>query len=278
VNLHPPRLLHCAYEYFALYVGLGLLGLICLTWTPFAMLLHPLLPRRSGGRVGRVAITLGFRIYINCLAALRACRFDFGELDALRGEPAMIIAPNHPCLLDAVLIISRLPVTCVMKAELMQNLFLGAGARLAGYIRNDSLRGMVSRAADSLRQGSHLLMFPEGTRSTRFPVNRFVGAIGLMARAAGVPVQTVFIDTDSPYLSKGWPLFRKPALPITYRIRLGRRFDAPKNVHAFVAELEAYYVGELTGTTPLIQEWLPPAASESVAPLHGDTVRATAQP
>jgi hypothetical protein len=31
-------------------------------------------------------------------------------------------------------------------------------------------------------------------------------------------VQTVFIETDSAYLSKGWPLFRKPSMPITYRI------------------------------------------------------------
>ena len=115
-----------------------------------------------------------------------------------------------------------------MKAELERNFFLGAGARLAGYIGNESVHRMIDRSIASLRQGADLLVFPEGTRTTRSPVNAFTGSIGIIARHANVPVQTVIIDTDSPYLSKGWPLLRKPALPITYRIRLGRRFDPPE--------------------------------------------------
>ena len=34
-----------------------------------------------------------------------------------------------------------------------------------------------------------------------------------MARAAGAPVQAVLIEAESPYLSRGWPLFRRPVLP-----------------------------------------------------------------
>jgi len=158
----------------------------------------------------------------------------------------MIIAPNHPSLLDAVMVLSRLPdVVCVMKTALLDNIFLGAGARLARYIRNDSLVRIVGSAAESLRDGSHLLIFPEGTRSTRFPVNAFKGATAGIAKRAGVAVQTVFIETDSPFLCKGWPLFRKPAMPMRYRIRLGRRFDPPADAHAFQAELERYFNEEL---------------------------------
>ena len=62
-----------------------------------------------------------------------------------------------------------------------------------------------------------------------------------MARNAGAPIQAVFIEADTPYLRKGWPLFRKPPLPLAYRARLGRRF-APT---ASAAELEAYYAAEL---------------------------------
>ncbi|TPW14759.1 MAG: putative phospholipid biosynthesis acyltransferase, partial [Halothiobacillaceae bacterium] len=65
------------------------------------------------------------------------------------------------------------------------------------------------------------------------------------------PVQTVFIETDSRYLSKGWPLFRKPALPITYRIRLGRRFEPQDNVRSLVTELERYFAAELSGRAPM---------------------------
>ncbi len=241
-----PDRLRAAYEHAVLYYGLGLLGLICLTWTVFAVPLYPLLPRRWGTFVGRRVIMIGFRFYLAAISITGTCRFDLKELDALRTMGPLIVAPNHPSLLDAVMLLSRLPdAVCVMKAELLDNIFLGAGARLARYIRNDSLVRIVAQAEDNLRGGSQLLIFPEGTRTTRQPVNPFKAALAGIAKRAGVPVQTVLIETDSPFLSKGWPLFRKPAMPMHYRVRLGRRFDEPTDAHAFQAELERYFMSEL---------------------------------
>lgn len=217
-----------------------------------ATLLYVILPKHFAGVVGRFAIMFGFHLYIRFLAMMGSFRFDISELDALRGQPPMIIAPNHPCLLDAVMVISRLPnVACIMKASLIDNIFLGAGARLAGYIRNGAARKMMRDAAASLRKGNHLLIFPEGTRTTRLPINSFTGGVGFIACRADVPVQTVFIETNSLYLSKGWPLFRIPALPITYRIRLGRRFEPGNDTKAFIRELEHYFAEELNTRPPM---------------------------
>ena len=49
------RPLKILYEYFALYSSLTLLGLICLTWSVFALPLYFILPRtpRHGGRPAR---------------------------------------------------------------------------------------------------------------------------------------------------------------------------------------------------------------------------------
>ena len=47
---------------------------------------------------------------------------------------------------------------------------------------------------------------------------------------AQVPIQTVIIETDSPYLGKGWPIWRTPRVPVVFRVRLGRRF-APEADH-----------------------------------------------
>ena len=78
------------------------------------------------------------------LKATGIIRLDLDELDALRGERSLLVAPNHPSLLDAVLIISRLPsMTCIMKAKIWDSPLLGAGALLAAYIRNDSAGKMV---------------------------------------------------------------------------------------------------------------------------------------
>lgn len=240
------RSLLAIYDYLLLYLGLAWLGLLCLGWTLIATLLHPLLPRRSGTALGRYVIMAGFRIYLATLSLSQRCRFDLQALDALRDDVPLIIAPNHPGLLDAVMIISRLPnVACVMKAELMNNLFLGAGARLAGYIRNASVRQILQQAYADFDGGSHLLLFPEGTRTTRRPVNPLTGSTALISRQAGVPVQTVFIETDSPFLGKGWPLFRKPTMPLYFRVRLGRRFAPPQDARLFTAELEQYFKEEL---------------------------------
>jgi len=240
------KLLWTAYEYVAMVLGLGALALICLVWLPFALLCS-VLPRRLGSFVGRLAIMIGFRLYLHFLTVFCACRFDLKALDALREGPSLVVVANHPSLLDVVLIASRLPnAVCIMKAALMDNILLGAAARLARYIHNDKPVRMVRRASRELHAGAHLVIFPEGSRTSNFPFDGCTSAASLIARHAQTPVQTLFIDFSSPYLGKAWPLFRKPELPLRFSIRLGRRFDPPTRVLAFTAELGDYYRSSLS--------------------------------
>jgi 1-acyl-sn-glycerol-3-phosphate acyltransferase len=250
--LRPLKIIH---EYVVAYTLLTLLGVICLLFSVWAMLMYPLLPRRMGTAAGRFGIMAGFRLFSWMLSMTGAYRLDLSAIDSLRDGPPVILAPNHPSLIDALLILTRHPnIACVMKAELMGNLFLGAGSRLARYIPSDQPRQMIKDAVEDLRNGGVLLLFPEGTRTTRDPLNPLKASIGVIAKHARVPVQVAIIETDSPYLSKGWPLFRRPNLPITYRIRLGKRFDPPVDVNSFMSALEREYTQQLTGA--LQSEWL----------------------
>ncbi len=259
------RILLGAYDCAVFYLGLAWFGVICLTWTLFAVVMHPLLPGDAGRRLGRWGIMRGFRMFLKTLALSGRFQFDLGELDSLRHEKSLIIASNHPSLWDAVLIASRLPdVVCVMKAEIIGNIFLGAGARLARYIRNTSVRQMITLAVADLRLGSHVLLFPEGTRTVRLPFNPLKGSIGVIAHRAGAPVQTVFIETDSPFLTKGWPVYRMPPLPATYRVRLGKRFNAPVSSTALMSDLEQYFTEQLTDPSPV--QPAPPAQLVQLAP------------
>lgn len=231
--------LWAAYEYFAMVIGLGALAAICLFWLPFALVLKPLLPRRIGQPLGRRATMLGFRIYLGFLGLACACRFDLAALDRLAEEGPLILAANHPSLLDAVMIVSRLPnAVCVMKAAIMDNLLFGAAARLSRYIRNDAPLAMILDGREELRRGAQLLIFPEGTRTREFPLGPCQPTVGLIARSSGVPVQPLIIEFSSPYLGKTWPLFRRPRLPLSCRIRLGERLPPSGDIATFTADLE----------------------------------------
>jgi 1-acyl-sn-glycerol-3-phosphate acyltransferase len=116
---------------------------------------------------------------------------------------------------------------------------------------------MVREAVTDLRAGGVLLLFPEGTRTLRSPINPLKKSIAVIARRARVPVQTLLIETDSPFLSKGWPWLARPSLPVTYRVRLGRRFDPPQDVARFMRELEQYYRSELQSSAAA--PWVAPA-------------------
>lgn len=228
--------------WLALQAHLLVLGLMSVGWNLAALLLYPLLPRPQGLRIGRYMIARGYGLFWRLAAFTGMMRLDADVLDTLRDEPGLIIVANHPSMLDAVMLMARLPRSaCIMKASLMHNPLLGPGARLARYIRNDSAYGMIQCAVQDLQAGGQLVMFPEGTRTTRAPLNPFHASFTLIARRAGVPIQALFIDTDSPYLGKGWPIWRLPPLPILFRVRMGRRF-APQDDHeALMAEIESYY-------------------------------------
>ena len=238
-------------EYILFYVCLLYFGVFGVALSIASVPLYHVLPQAQRSRFGRWIIGVLFRGFLWLARLCKLGRLDLSALDALRGERGILIAPNHPCLLDAVFVIAHVPdVACIMKAEIWDNVVLGGGARLAGYIRNDSTVSMVRRSAQALREGWPLLVFPEGTRTRRAPVNEFKGGFALIAKRAGAPVQTVFIETNSPFLSKGWPLFRKPRFPLVYRARLGRRFSVDGDVKSFMRELRVYYGEELAARAP----------------------------
>jgi 1-acyl-sn-glycerol-3-phosphate acyltransferase len=226
---------------------LMLLGGVSLAWNVVALLLYPLLPRQQGLRLGRAVIARTYAAFWRLAGWSGILQMDASALDPFRDEPGLIIVANHPSMLDALMLVARLPRSaCVMKSSLMRNVFLGPGARLARYICNDSPRGLIRQAVNDLKQGGQLVQFPEGTRTTQHPINPFRPGATLIAKLAQAPIQTVFIDTDSPYLGKNWPLWRLPPLPIVFSVRLGRRFAPSQDPDALLAEIEHHFANGMS--------------------------------
>ena len=229
-----------------------LAGGTLLAWPAVAFVIRHVTPAGRRARVGQRWTQRALGFLARRLDRLDVLKIETRGLAGLQGEGrTLLLVPNHPSMLDAPIVVSQLPnVCCIMKSALLNNPFTGSGARLAAYVDNGSLTGMVRRAIAALHGGSHLLVFPEATRTDRHPVGEFTRAYALIAQKAGVPMQTLLIETESPYGTKGWPLWRRPTvLPIQVGIRQGLRFEPDADVDRVVARMQAYFEGELGART-----------------------------
>ena len=204
-------------------------GIFGLLFTLAALPLRLVLPRRIATRLGRSLLHLAFRVFVRYLRATGLVYADLDSLKPLRdSKTPVIIAPNHTSLWDAVFVISCLPQpVCIMKESILRNPFLGGGARLAGYIPNGSSSRLIRDASEAVAEGGQLLVFPEGTRTRRDArwINPLKGGCALIARHAGIPIIPVYIRSNSRFLEKGWPLWKRPEFPIRLSFELGQPLE-----------------------------------------------------
>jgi 1-acyl-sn-glycerol-3-phosphate acyltransferase len=220
------------------------------------LVLAPLLPLEKSRAVGQWLVQAAFRGFLTLLRLCGVFEYEFRGFEALQGiTSGLIIAPNHPALWDAVFVIAKVPgLRCILKASLMHNPFLRGGAKLAGFIPNKPAHKMLQRSIEALRQGDRLLLFPEGTRTRKHEnsVNNFQGGLGIIATQSSAPVWPVFIETNSDYLCKGWPLWRLPDKKVKLRITLGEPLASPPDEGAaeFTQRLREVYLSALRGSPP----------------------------
>ncbi|GAA5482503.1 lysophospholipid acyltransferase family protein [Haloferula sargassicola] len=222
----------------------GVAGLLI---TLLAIPLCLILPKRRGEIFGRSLLHHAFRIFVRYLRITGLVHADLDSLKPLRArKDPVIIAPNHTSLWDAVFVIACLPQPiCIMKESILCNPFLGGGARLAGYIPNGSSSRLIRDASDALSHGGQLLLFPEGTRTKHGArwINPLKGGCALIARHAGVPVLPVYIRSNTRFLEKGWPLWKRPEFPIRMSFELGAEMvsDEGESAKEFTCRLEQGY-------------------------------------
>lgn len=189
-----------------------------------------------------------FRFFVGYVRAFGLMELDASELSGLRESGGLIVAANHPCLLDAVMMVSQFPqAVCLMKGSLARNVIFSGTAQLAGYINNKSGLGLVKECEERLQEGASLLVFPEGTRTVGGRLLPFKMGFALVAVLTRSPVQTVVITADTDFLGKGRPLFKRPVFPLHYSLRLGRRFQpAPgEDAKTFGGRVENYFLEQL---------------------------------
>jgi 1-acyl-sn-glycerol-3-phosphate acyltransferase len=238
--------LMCAWVASLLYWMIGGTGFLML-----CVLLPVFYEEQRAREMGQVSLRRAFRGFVGVLRFfdIVECRYEgFGRLKEQTG--GMIVAPNHPALWDAVFVLAEVDHTaCVLKASLMCNPILFGGATAAGFIPNEPIHKMLRQCIDTLKGGGRLLFFPEGTRTRaeNGQMNPFQGGLALVAKNAEVPVWPVYVQTNSRYLSKGWPLWRLPTEKVCITMTVGEplRFSASGDAQAFLNDLRQSYLTAL---------------------------------
>jgi 1-acyl-sn-glycerol-3-phosphate acyltransferase len=218
------------------FFGIGLVV------SPVCALLASVFGKHIPPSSGQAMIRWLFSRWLKASIRLGVFEISIAEMEKLRSLRGTIIAPNHPSLLDAVIILSLVPHTvCIMRTGLINSPFLGGAARLAGFVTNDNGPALIRQGVEKIAAGENLLIFPEGTRTLTEPVNKFKNGFALIAAKSGAPIQTVYIERESPYLSKGYPLMKKTRMPFRYRVHLGQivrvqHGDSAQQVSAILEE------------------------------------------
>lgn len=146
----------------------------------------------------------------------------------LEANQTYIFAANHQSQFDIFALQGYLgfDFRWMAKKELFAIPIFGAGMRAAGYISVDRSRGRqalqsLNEAAQKIKAGTSVIIFPEGTRSPHGQLQPFKSGAMVLAIKAQVPIVPVAILGTHEVLPKGRILSR----PGRVLIRLGPPID-----------------------------------------------------
>ncbi len=143
---------------------------------------------------------------------LRVCgvRVTVRGLDKVDGGFPHIFMVNHQSAFDIFTLLAFLPVDFkfILKQELMKIPLFGWAMKKAGYIaidRKDPRKAIKSmnRAAEKIKQGASVLIFPEGTRSENGRLQGFKKGGFHLAIKSGCEIVPVVIFNSRYIAQKG---------------------------------------------------------------------------
>jgi 1-acyl-sn-glycerol-3-phosphate acyltransferase len=208
--------------YFLSWAVFGSVGLLL----NIACMVLMVLPFRSAYEPAvRATIRRLFEAWMGWLHASRIVRVEWKGFGDGPLQPGTVYIANHPTLIDATVILARLPdAVCIFKPSLMRNPAVGPAAVMAGYVRGDAGLDLIKAAAAKVAQGQSLLVFPEGTRTAPgTSVGLMKPGFALIADRAKAPVRLMIVRASPGLGTRGTPWWRAPAfLPGSVEVSLDR--------------------------------------------------------
>lgn len=159
------------------------------------------------------------RLWANSILWVSRVPITVSGAEKLDPGRSYIYMPNHQSNADIPLLLGRLPAQFrwLAKAELFKIPIFGRAMRGVGYISIDrtnrkSAFESLARAAGTIRSGTSVLIFPEGTRSRDGRILPFKKGGFVLAVDAGVPIVPVIIRGTRDIIPKGHFMIRPAPL------------------------------------------------------------------
>jgi 1-acyl-sn-glycerol-3-phosphate acyltransferase len=176
-------------------------------------------------RRARAAISKAFYLHVQFMYRSGVLEYVFEGAERL-GRPGQMIIANHPSLIDVVFLIAHIrDANCIVKQSLWRNPFTRGPVCRAQYISNNGSPDMLEQAADALREGDTLIVFPEGTRTTPNCAPVFHRGAAAIALRGARTITPVFITVKPTTLTKAEPWYRIPARRVKVSLRVGKDID-----------------------------------------------------
>jgi 1-acyl-sn-glycerol-3-phosphate acyltransferase len=160
---------------------------------------------------GRTMMALG-RVWVRWILATFSVRVDVAGLENVPTHAPIILMSNHQSLADIAAIVSTLPPSVkwrfVAKKDLVRVPIFGQALLASGHIiidRGDREGAIASlhRAAEQIRAGTSVIVFPEGTRSPDGHLRLFKSGPFHLAVEAQVPIIPVTVSGSQRITPKG---------------------------------------------------------------------------
>lgn len=196
-------------------------------------------------RAARAALVPFFLVY------LRMSRIGREHLP--RSGP-LLLAANHRSFLDPFVIgtLVRRPVYYMAKRELFDRRWQAWALNALGAFpvdRGAGDRDAMRTAREILRRGDCVVIFPEGTRTRRGPLDEPHRGVGRLALETGAPVAPVSV-IGTEHVRRGWRI-----RPRKVRLRVGRPLRFP-TVAEPSPKLAAGVTRRIWACVSLQWEWL----------------------
>lgn len=136
-------------------------------------------------------------------------KVDVNGLENIDFKKSYVFISNHQSHFDVLAAFSILPMTVryIAKKELFRIPIFGWAMTAAGIIKVDrsnrekAIRS-VEKAAETIKHGVSIVMFPEGTRSHDGEIHQFKKGAFVLALKSGVPVVPISISGTRNILEK----------------------------------------------------------------------------